>query len=103
MYPGAPRASVEPVQLSVLRPLCAVRAPLGDCSYPEKVLATEWLTPKGCQRRRPLPNGKVLSSPLRPHEVQGSVAFPLVRALLVGATGFEPVTSSVSGIIRLIS
>ena len=28
--------------------------------------------------------------------VVGATAFPLVRGLLVGATGFEPVTSSVS-------
>ena len=43
------------------------------------------------------PNGKVLSSPLRRARGKGPAAFPLVRAYVVGATGFEPVTSSVSG------
>jgi hypothetical protein len=38
----------------------------------------------------------MLSSPRRPLEPQGLTAFPLVRALPVGATGFEPVTPSVS-------
>jgi hypothetical protein len=42
------------------------------------------------------PNGKVLSSPLRPCGGKGQAAFPLVRYHVVGATGFEPVTSSVS-------
>jgi hypothetical protein len=42
------------------------------------------------------PNGKVLSSPLRPCEGKGPAAFPLVRGGMVGATEFEPVTSSVS-------
>jgi hypothetical protein len=42
------------------------------------------------------PNGKVLSSPLDHTDAQGPAAFPLVRGLMVGATGFEPVTSSVS-------
>jgi hypothetical protein len=36
------------------------------------------------------------SCPLRPCEGKGPAAFPLVRALWVGATGFEPVTPSVS-------
>jgi hypothetical protein len=43
------------------------------------------------------PNGKVLSSPRRPCEGNGPAAFPLVSVLMVGATGFEPVTPSVSG------
>jgi hypothetical protein len=43
-------------------------------------------------------NGKVFSWPLRPCGGSGPTAFPLVSVLVVGATGFEPVTSSVSGI-----
>jgi hypothetical protein len=42
------------------------------------------------------PNGKVFSSPPRAHGAEDSTAFPLVRGHMVGATGFEPVTSSVS-------
>jgi hypothetical protein len=38
------------------------------------------------------------SWPLRPCEGTGPSAFPLVRPSVVGATGFEPVTPSVSGI-----
>ena len=43
------------------------------------------------------PNGKVFSWPLGRKDEQSPAAFPLVRAYVVGATGFEPVTSSVSG------
>jgi hypothetical protein len=42
------------------------------------------------------PNGEALSWPLRPCGGKSLPTFPLVRSLLVGATGFEPVTSSVS-------
>jgi hypothetical protein len=52
-----------------------------------------------CRRSHPadlIPNRKVLSSPLRLLDAQDLAAFPLVSVVLVGATGFEPVTSSVS-------
>ena len=47
----------------------------------------------------PAPNSERSPSDTRPTEpahTANSPAFPLVRAVLVGATGFEPVTSSVS-------
>jgi hypothetical protein len=46
------------------------------------------------------PDGQVLSWLLQPREGIEAAAFLLVRAYVVGATGFEPVTPSVSGTAR---
>jgi len=45
-----------------------------------------------------IPNGYVLSLPLRPHEGTRRNAFPLVRSGVVGLPGLEPGTSSLSAI-----
>ena len=93
-----PRAPVgDRVQLSALWPLSAAEHSSEECSQPKKVLAREPTTVTAI----PTPETTsqtvyMLSWPLRPCEGTGPSAFPLVRVLLVGATGFEPVTPSVS-------
>jgi hypothetical protein len=73
---------------------CDVGDGQGGCRQTRWQRARSWQEPR--KLRQLFPNGKVLSSLCGRTKGKGSLAFPLVRALLVGATGFEPVTSSVS-------
>jgi hypothetical protein len=102
----APQRRVhEPSLRSVIRR--PIREALSDASAPPTCRSAEWSRQqrhwsedrswcRGPSSVERFPNGKVLSSPLRPCKGNGPAAFPLVRGYVVGATGFEPVTSSVS-------
>jgi hypothetical protein len=92
------RARQLRVQLSALRPLSAVRSPRGKGSPLDKVLVIEPITITEIATLQTSSQTVKCSLGLCGHaEGMGPATFPLVRALLVGATGFEPVTSSVSG------
>jgi hypothetical protein len=45
---------------------------------------------------RPPPNSNLISVPVDSTMMMSATAFPLVRPYMVGATGFEPVSSSMS-------
>jgi hypothetical protein len=64
---------------------------------PKKVLVRERTHPhSGLPFADRFPNGYVLSEELAAERTDTAEAFALVRSLWVGATGFEPVTPSVS-------
>jgi DNA-binding CsgD family transcriptional regulator len=77
---------------------CGVGDGQGGCRQTRWQRARSWQEPR--KLRQLFPNGKVLSCPQGPYEGNGPASFPLVSAVLVGATGFEPVTSSVSAKYR---
>jgi hypothetical protein len=89
-------SDLQPTEGSALRPLRA-RARHPERAANQRKYWSESRSPSQSSNSADrFPNGKVLSSPLRPCQGKGPVVFPLVSVLLVGATGFEPVTSSVS-------
>jgi hypothetical protein len=89
-------SDLQPTEGSALRPLRA-RARHPERAANQRKYWSESRSPSQSSNSADrFPNGKVLSSPLRPCQGKGPVVFPLVSVLLVGATGFEPVTASVS-------
>ena len=92
----------QPTRGSALQPPCARPRRPAEGSQSEGSQSAKLLVRgAGCRRRRScsadlFPNGYTLSSPSGFRATASRTAFPLVSALLVGATGFEPVTPSVS-------